>query len=52
MDELKKKIEEIVSKWKSEMSEQNIEDFNKFYRLNYTAICEDMEDFWLDTIWL
>ena len=46
MDELEKKMKEIASKWKSEMSEQNIIDFKKFYRLNYTTICKDMEDFW------
>jgi hypothetical protein len=46
MDELEKKIQEIANKWKSEMSEQNITNWKKFYRLNFVSVHEDMEGFW------
>lgn len=46
-DELTKKAEEIVSKWKSEMEQQNMtKDPYKFYRLNCISMHEDMEEFW------
>ena len=45
-EKLVRKLEDIVDRWKFEMSKQNITDFKKFYRLNYETVCKDMEECW------
>lgn len=46
MDKLKKKAEEIIKKWKSEMEQQGITDPYRFYRININSMFKDMEEFW------